>query len=105
MHSQITGKSGCCILPHDNGQQVKRDVHAEGLERKTCGRSRALESSGCSLAMPRTIAHGRPGHARFNVPNVPGLRDRSAVVIGNLDELDSAVVMCLCDPHGIQVWI
>jgi len=52
-----------------------------------------------------TATHGCSGHVRFSVPDVPGLRDRSAVVIGDLDELDSAVVMHLCDPHGIQAWI
>jgi len=51
------------------------------------------------------VTHGWSGHARFNVPDVPGLRDRSAVVIGNLDKLDSAVVIYLCNHHGIQVWI
>jgi len=54
----IAGKSGHCILPHDNGQQVKRDMLVEGLERKTCSRSGAFESRGRSLAMPRMIAHG-----------------------------------------------
>jgi len=43
----IAGKLGHCTLPHDNGQQVKRDMLAEGLERKTCSRSRAFESRGC----------------------------------------------------------
>jgi len=54
----IVRKLGCCILPHDNGQQVKRDMRVEGLERKTCSRSGAFESRGRSLAMPRTITHG-----------------------------------------------
>jgi len=55
--------------------------------------------------MPRIITHGWSGHARFNIPDVPGLRDRSAVVFGDLDELDSAVVKHLCNPHGTQAWI
>jgi len=59
-----------------------------------------FESRGRSLAMPRTITHGWSGHARFNIPDVPGLRDRSAVVVGDLDELGSAVVAHLCNPHG-----
>jgi len=48
---------------------------------------------------------GWSGHARFNIPDVPGLRDHSAIVVGDRDELDSAVVICLCNPHGIQVLI
>jgi len=32
MCGQIVGKSGCCILPHDNGQWVKQDMRAQGLE-------------------------------------------------------------------------
>jgi len=77
----------------------------EGLELETCSRSRAVESCGRSLAMPRMVTHGWSGHVRFNVPDVPGLRDHSAVVICDLDELDSAIVIYLCNPHGIQVWI
>jgi len=57
------------------------------------------------LRRHETATHGWSGHARFNVLDVPGLRDRSAVVIAHLDELDSAVVIRLYNPHGIQVWI
>jgi len=79
-------------------------MRVEGLERKTCSRSRAFESRGRCLAMLRIVTHGSSGHARFNIPDVPGLRDRSAIV-GNLDKLDSAVVIYLCNPHWIQVCV
>jgi len=39
---------------------------------------------------------------RFNIPDVPGLRDSSAIV-GDLCELDSAVVMHLSYSHWAQV--
>jgi len=44
------------------------------------------------------------GHAQFNIPDVPGLRDSSAI-IGNLCELDSAVVIYLSYPHWAQAWL
>jgi len=69
---------------------------------KTCGRSRALNRVVAVLQRHVTATHGWSGHARFNIPDVPGLRDSSAI-IGNLYELDNAIVIYLSDPHGIEV--
>ena len=41
----------------------------------------------------------------MNIPDVPCLIDSSAVVISNLDELDSAIVVHLSYPIWSQVWV
>jgi len=93
---------GHCILPHDNGLGELRNACRKLATMKTCSCSRAFNRVATVLRCHVTATHGWSGHARFNVPDVPGLRDRSAI-IGDLDKLDSAVVIYLSDPHGIQV--
>jgi len=95
---------GCCILPHDNGLGELRNACRRLGTIRLVAALKLLNHVVAVLQCHRTVTHGWSGHAWFNVPDVPGLRDRSAIV-GDLDELDSAVVIYLCDPHGIQAWI
>jgi len=69
-----------------------------------CRRLGAFNCVAAVLQHHVTARHGCSGHARFNIPDVPGLRDSSSIV-GDLYELDSAVVIYLSDHHRIQVWI
>ena len=41
----------------------------------------------------------------MNIPDVPCLIDSSAVIISDLDELDSAIVTHLSYPTWSQVWV
>ena len=41
----------------------------------------------------------------MNIPDVPCLIDSSAVIIGDLDKLDSAIVIYLSYPIWSQVWV
>jgi len=95
---------GALHSPHDNGRNEFRNVCRRLGTMKTCGCSGAFDCVAEFLRRHVTATHGWSGHVRFNIPDVSGLRDRSAI-IGDLDELDSAVVICLSDPHRIQVWI
>jgi len=59
---------------------------------KTSSRSRAFNRVVIILWDHMTVTHGWSGHVRFNVPDVPGLRDSSAI-IGDLYELNNAIVI------------
>jgi len=45
------------------------------------------------------------GPALIDIPDGPCLVDSSAIIIGNLDELDSTIVIYLSYPIWSQVWV
>jgi len=105
MHGQLQANWGIAFSPMTTVNRWSETCMQKAWNLRLVAALELLNHAVAVLWRCETVTHGWSGHARFNVPDVPGLRDRSAIVIGDLDELDSAVAVCLCNPHGIQAWI